>query len=31
MKNASLETMNQMKLGGMAGAYEAILSLPVNK
>ena len=31
MKNASLETLRQMKLEGMAGAYEAILSLPVNK
>lgn len=31
MKNASLESMRQMKLLGMASAYEAILSLPVNK
>ena len=31
MKNASLETLRQMKLEGMAGAYEAILNLPVNK
>lgn len=31
MKNASLESMKQMKLGGMADAYEAILSLPVNQ
>ena len=31
MKNTSLESMKQMKLTGMAGAYEAILCLPVNK
>ena len=31
MKNASLETLRQMKLEGMASAYEAILNLPVNK
>lgn len=31
MKNASLETMRQLKLEGMAGAYEAVLSLPINK
>jgi len=31
MKNASLETLRQMKLEGMAGAYQAVLSLPVNK
>lgn len=31
MKNASLETMKQLKLEGMAGAYEAVLSLPINK
>ena len=31
MKNASLESMKQMKLGGMADSYEAILSLPVNQ
>ena len=31
MKNASLETLRQMKLEGMAGAYEAIMSLPINK
>jgi DNA replication protein DnaC len=31
MKNASLDTMKQMKLLGMAGAYEAILGLPLNK
>ena len=31
MKNASLQTMKQMKMEGMAGAYEAILSLPVNQ
>lgn len=31
MKNASLEIMKQLKLDGMAGAYEAILALPVNQ
>ncbi len=31
MKNASLESMKQMKLQGMAGAYEAVLGLPVNQ
>lgn len=31
MKNASLQSMKQMKLGGMADAYEAILSLPLNQ
>lgn len=31
MKNASLETMRLLKLEGMAGAYEAALSLPINK
>ena len=31
MKNASLDTMKQMKLLGMAGAYEAVLNLPLNK
>lgn len=31
MKNASLETMKQMKLQGMASAYEAMLCLPLNQ
>lgn len=31
MKNASLETMRQIKLIGMADAYEGILTLPVNQ
>jgi DNA replication protein DnaC len=31
MKNASLDSMKQMKLLGMAGAYEAVLGLPVNQ
>lgn len=31
MKNASLETMKLMKLQGMASAYEALLSLPINQ
>lgn len=31
MKNASLETMRQIKLTGMADAYESLLGLPVNK
>ncbi len=31
MKNASLESMKLMKLNGMVGAYEAVLSLPVNQ
>lgn len=31
MKNASLESMRQMKLTGMADAYEGLLSLPVNQ
>ncbi len=30
MKNASLQLLKQMKLEGMAGAYEGILSLPIN-
>lgn len=31
MKNASLESMKQMRLQGMANAYEAVLSLPINQ
>lgn len=31
MKNASLESIKQMKLLGMASAYEAILSMPINQ
>ncbi len=31
MKNGSIETMKQMKLEGMVGAYEAVLSLPINQ
>ncbi|MCP4100787.1 MAG: ATP-binding protein [Lentisphaerae bacterium] len=31
MKNATLESMKQMKLRGMASAYEAILGLPINQ
>ena len=31
MKNASLDTMKQLKLLGMAAAYEAVLNLPLNK
>lgn len=31
MKNASLETMRQIKLNGMADAYEGLLSLPINQ
>ena len=31
MKNSSLELMRQMKLNGMADAYEAVLGMPVNK
>ena len=31
MKNASLESMKQMKLNGMANAYEAILGMPVDQ
>lgn len=31
MKNASLEIMKKMKLGGMADAYQAILQLPINQ
>ncbi len=31
MKTASLETMKQMKLDGMANAYQSILSLPINQ
>ncbi len=31
MKNASLQAMKQMKMEGMASAYEAVLSLPINK
>lgn len=31
MKNASLQTMKEMKMEGMASAYEAVLSLPINK
>lgn len=31
MKNASLESIKQMQLLGMASAYEAILSMPINQ
>lgn len=31
MTNASLEILRQMKLAGMASAYEGILSMPVNQ
>lgn len=31
MKNASLETMRQIKLTGMADAYEGIIQLPINQ
>ena len=31
MKNGSIEIMKLMKLEGMVGAYEAVLSLPVNQ
>jgi DNA replication protein DnaC len=31
MKNATLEIMRQLKLDGMASAYEAALNLPVNQ
>ena len=31
MKNASIEMMKKMKLEGMANAYQAVLSLPVNE
>ena len=31
MKNATLDLLKQMKLNGMANAYEAILGLPINK
>jgi len=31
MKNASLETMKELKLQGMATAYQALLQLPINK
>ena len=31
MKNASLENLKQMKLSGMANAYEAVLSLPIDQ
>ncbi len=31
MKNATLEIMKQLKLDGMASAYEAALNLPVNQ
>jgi len=31
MKNTSLESIRQMKLEGMASAYEAVLSLPLNQ
>ncbi len=31
MKNATLETMKDLKLGGMASTYEAVLNLPVNQ
>jgi len=31
MENASLELLRQMKLNGMADAYQGVLSLPVNK
>ena len=31
MTNASLESMKQMKLQGMASTYESMLALPINK
>ena len=31
MKNANLETMQQLKLQGMATAYETIIGLPINQ
>lgn len=31
MKNESLEKMRQLKMTGMANAYEGLLSLPINK
>lgn len=31
IKNASLEIMKQLKLEGMASAYEVFLALPVNQ
>jgi len=31
MKNATIDIMRQMKLNGMAAAYEAVLSLPINQ
>jgi len=31
MKNATLNLLRQMKLNGMANAYEAVLNLPINK
>lgn len=31
MKNASLESMREIKLTGMADAYESVLSLPINQ
>ena len=31
MTNASLQTLRQMKLEGMANAYESILSMPINQ
>lgn len=31
MKNATLDILQQMKLGGMASAYEGILALPLNQ
>ena len=31
MKNASLQSMEQMKLRGMANAYQGVLNLPVNQ
>jgi len=31
MKNESLQSMKRVKLAGMASAYEAILTLPINQ
>jgi hypothetical protein len=31
MKNESLQSMKRLKLNGMASAYEATLTLPVNQ
>lgn len=31
MKNATLDLLKEMKLTGMANAYQAVLSLPINK